>query len=76
MAAAINTDTNDSATLSRSSTTDSTCSSLSSSTFPPTPHFTLPTISSTQKQRDSNSNSTSFKRTNFPPPPPIANFLE
>ena len=74
MAAVINTDTNDSATLSRSSTADSTCSSSSSSISPPTPHFALPTIASTQKQRDITSNSTSFKRTCSPPPPTVTTF--
>ncbi len=73
MAAVINTDTNDSATLSRSSTADSTCSSSSSSISPPTPHFALPTIASTQKQRDITSNST-FKRTCSPPPPTVTTF--
>jgi hypothetical protein len=75
MAAVINTDTNDSATLSRSSTADSTSSSSSSSSVSPsTPHFALPTIASTQKQRDLTSNSTSFKRTCSPPPPTVTTF--
>jgi hypothetical protein len=63
---------NDSTTLSRSNTTESSCSSSSSasSIALSTPHFALPTLSSTQKQRDITINSTSFKRTCSPPPPP------
>jgi len=75
MVAVINTDMNDSTILSRSNTTDSTCSSsLSSSISPSIPHFALPTIASTQKQRDITSNSTSFKRTCSPPPRAVATF--
>jgi hypothetical protein len=69
MAVVNNNTNNDSVTLSRSSTADSTCSS--SSISPPTPHFALPTIASTQKQRDLTTNSSSFKRTCSPPPPPL-----
>jgi hypothetical protein len=71
MPTVISTEANDSTTLSRSSTsetTDSTCSS--SSIPPPTPHFALPTIASAQKQRENISNSAYFKRTCSPPPSP------
>ncbi len=63
MTIVINNDTNDLATLSRSSTTDSTCSSSSSFVSPPTPHFALPTIASTH-----------FKRTCSPPPSSVTIF--
>jgi hypothetical protein len=69
MPVVINNDMNDSTTLSRSNTTDSNCSSSSSSVSPATPHFALPTIASTQKQRDITTNATTFKRTCSPPPP-------
>jgi len=74
MPGVINNDTNDLTTLSRSNTTDSTCSSSSSSVSPPTPHFALPTIASTQKQRDLTTNSTTFKRTCSPPPSSVTIF--
>jgi hypothetical protein len=81
MAAVITNGTNDSDTLSRSSTsgtTDSTCSSSCSSSFaiPSSPRFSHPTIASTQKQREIISNSVSFKRTcsSPPPPPSVATF--
>ncbi|CAF3510413.1 unnamed protein product [Rotaria sp. Silwood1] len=74
MVAVINNGTKDSVTLSRSSTsatTDSTCSSScsSSSNAPSPPGFARPTIASTQKQRQSISNVTTFKRANSPFPP-------
>jgi hypothetical protein len=76
MSAVINNDMNDSTVLSRSNTTDSTCSSSSSSVSSSMPHFALPTIASTQKQRDLTTNSTTFKRicSPSPPPPPVTTF--
>jgi hypothetical protein len=75
MAVVVNNDMNNSVTLSRSNTTDSTCSSSSSSSVPPpTPHFALPTIASTQKQRDLTTNSTTFKRTCSPPRSSVSTF--
>jgi len=74
MAAVINNDMNDSTILSRSNTTDSTCSSSSSSVSSLMPHFALPTIASIQKQRDLTMNSTTFKRICSPPPPPVTTF--
>jgi hypothetical protein len=74
MPAVINNDMNDSTVLSRSNTTDSTCSSSSSSVSPAMPHFALPTIASTQKQRDLTTNTTTFKRICSPPPLPVTTF--
>ncbi|CAF1030059.1 unnamed protein product [Adineta steineri] len=75
MAAVTTTGMNDSIASSRSNTTESSCSSsLSLSTSPSIPHFALPTIASTQKQRDMTSNSTYFKRTSSPPSPTIVTF--
>ncbi|CAF0972691.1 unnamed protein product [Rotaria sordida] len=62
MPAAIESNTNYSTTISRSSTTDSSCSSLSSSDCSQDLHYSLPPLASTQKQRDINLNSTYFKQ--------------
>lgn len=67
MAAVINPDKIYSATISRSSTTDSTCSSLSSSESSSIPHFPIPKTASTQNQYDITPNSTCYERTSSPP---------
>ncbi|CAF3731721.1 unnamed protein product [Rotaria sp. Silwood1] len=60
--------------ISRSSTSDSNCSSLSSSDSSQNLHFTLPPLPSTQKPLDISFNSTCFERTNSAFPSSVTTF--
>ncbi|CAF4751504.1 unnamed protein product [Rotaria sp. Silwood1] len=60
--------------ISRSSTSDSNCSSLSLSDSSQNLHFTLPPLPSTQKPLDISFNSTCFERTNSAFPSSVTTF--
>ncbi|CAF2797422.1 unnamed protein product [Rotaria sp. Silwood2] len=74
MPAVIKNDLNYSTTISRSSTSDSNCSSLSSSDSSQDLHFALSPIASTQKQRNISFNSSYSKETDSHSSPPTTTF--